>query len=137
MLSYNFLDVGFSPPSDYQRAMRKVFVHELISEKRARSLWNAREVEVSRLINSFSEASPNPVDLHEKVISLADGILNVFAFGKNCGYHWPGLSSSSQPAQPKSPDGTRPKSQPAQERPINPPPGYPSPGCPNKTRPKS
>ena len=83
MLSYNFLDIGFSPPSDYQRAMRKVFVHELISEKRARSLWNAREVEVSRLINSLSEASPNPVDLHEKVIYLADGILNVFAFGKN------------------------------------------------------
>ena len=85
MLSYNFLDIAFSPTSDYQRAMRKVFVHELISEKRARSLWNAREVAVSHLIHSLSEASPNPVDLHEMVNSLADGILNMFAFGRNYG----------------------------------------------------
>ena len=25
-----------------------------------------------------------------------------------CGYHWPGLGSLNQPAQPKGPDGTRP-----------------------------
>ena len=85
MLSYNFLDISFSPTSDYQRAMRKVFVHELISEKRARSMWNAREVAVSHLIHSLSKASPNPVDLNEMVNSLADGILNLFAFGRNYG----------------------------------------------------
>ena len=85
MLSYNILDIAFSPLSDNQRAMRKVFVHELISEKRAHSLWHARDVAVSHLIRSLSEASPNPVDLHERIISLADGILNMFAFGKNYG----------------------------------------------------
>ena len=26
----------------------------------------------------------------------------------DCGYHWPGLGSPSQPAQPKGPDGTGP-----------------------------
>ena len=65
--------------------MWKVFFLELISEKRACSLWHARELEVSPLISSLSVASPNPVDLHEMVISLVDGILNVFAFGKNSG----------------------------------------------------
>lgn len=84
-LSYNFLDMCFSPYSDYWRAMRKVFVLELLSAKRAHSLWHAWEVEVSHLISSLSEASPNPVDLHEKIFSLTDGILNVFAFGKNYG----------------------------------------------------
>lgn len=84
-LSYNFLDMCFSPYSDYWRAMRKVFVLELLSAKRAHSLWHAWEVEVSHLISSLSEASPNPVDLHEKIFSLMDGILNMFAFGKNYG----------------------------------------------------
>ena len=71
-----------------------------------------------------------------------------------CGYHGPKLGFPIQPAQPKSPKGARPKSQSAQERPINPPPGYPkggkpksqpaqeSPvdpplGCPKGIRPKS
>lgn len=84
-LSYSFLDMCFSPYSDYWRAMRKVFVLELLSSKRAPSLWQAWEVEVGHLINSVTEASPNPVDLHEKIFSLMDGILNMFAFGKNYG----------------------------------------------------
>ena len=40
-------------------------------------------------------------------------------------YHGPRPGTLSQPTQPKSPKGIRPKSQPAQERPTDPPPEYP------------
>ncbi|KAJ9698657.1 hypothetical protein PVL29_007631 [Vitis rotundifolia] len=83
LLSYNFLDVAFAPYSDHWKEMRKLFHAELLSPKRAESLWHAREVEVGRLISSISQASPLPVDVTQKVFHLADGILGVFAFGKS------------------------------------------------------
>ena len=42
-----------------------------------------------------------------------------------CGYLGPRPSTPGQSAQPKSPKGIRPSSQPAQERSADPPPGYP------------
>ncbi|KAL6310766.1 hypothetical protein AAG906_006157 [Vitis piasezkii] len=83
MLSYNLLDLAFSPYSDHWKEMRKLFSAELLSPKRAESLWHAREVEVDRLISSVSQASPLPVDVTEKVFHLVDGILGAFAFGKS------------------------------------------------------
>ena len=104
-LSYNFLDMCFSPYSDYWRAMRKVFVTELLSAKRAPLLWHALEVEVNDLISFLSEASPNPVDLHEKIFPLMDGILNTFAFGKN--YGGKQFMLGSTPMWPCLPQGER------------------------------
>ena len=49
-----------------------------------------------------------------------------------CRYHGPRLGTLSQPTQPKSPKGIRPKSQPTQERPVDPRHGYPK-----RIRPKS
>ena len=45
--------------------------------------------------------------------------------GHNCGYIGPKPSTPGQPAQPKSPKRVRPRSQPAQKRPTDPPPEYP------------
>ena len=53
----------------------------------------------------------------------------IFLPGKKMGALWVPWaqrpSTPGQPAQPKSPKGIRPRSQPAQERPADPPPGYP------------
>ena len=83
LLSYNFLDLVFTPYSDHWKEMRKLFNAELLSPKRAESLWNAREAEVARLISSISQSSPLQIDITEKVFHLVDGIVGVFAFGKN------------------------------------------------------
>ncbi|XVF15217.1 hypothetical protein REPUB_Repub09cG0131700 [Reevesia pubescens] len=80
--SYNGLDVAFSPYSDYWKEMRKVLISELLSMKRIQSFAYAREVEVDKLIASLSQASRKPVNLNEKTIALADGIIGTVAFGK-------------------------------------------------------
>ncbi|KAK9266683.1 hypothetical protein L1049_012397 [Liquidambar formosana] len=84
-LSYNFLDVAFSPYGSYWREIRKLFNAELLSPKRAQSLWYARKDEVNRLITSISKTSPSPCNLNEMIFSLADSIVGAVAFGKSYG----------------------------------------------------
>ncbi|XP_059626373.1 cytochrome P450 71B10-like [Cornus florida] len=74
-ISYNFLDVAFSPYSDYWREMRKLCVIELLSSKRVRSFEFVRKQEMARFINFVSEASPNEVNLTKKMFSLADAMV--------------------------------------------------------------
>ncbi|KAM7274225.1 hypothetical protein ACFE04_028889 [Oxalis oulophora] len=85
-LSYNYLDVAFTPYSDYWREMRKICVLELFSLKRVQSFRYIREEEVEFMINSISQHSSTlstPLDLSQKVISLTAGITCRVAFGKN------------------------------------------------------
>lgn len=83
ILTYNYLDIGFTPYSDYWREMRKICVLELFSTKRVRSYWSIREEEVDSLISSISQssASATPVDLTEKLYSLTASIIFRIAFG--------------------------------------------------------
>ncbi|KAJ7968649.1 Cytochrome P450 [Quillaja saponaria] len=83
-LSYNYLDIGFSPYSSYWREMRKICVLELFSNKRVQSFRFIREQEVDLLIDSISESSElsSPVDLSEKVLSLIASMTCRTAFGK-------------------------------------------------------
>ncbi|XWS41105.1 hypothetical protein CRYUN_Cryun17cG0052200 [Craigia yunnanensis] len=81
-LSYNYLDVAFTPYSGYWKEMRKLFIFELLSMKRVQSFGYVREIEVDKLITSLSEAFPNPVNLNEKIFALGDGIIGTIAFGK-------------------------------------------------------
>lgn len=95
MLSYDFLDVAFSPYSDYWREMRKLFILELLSMRRVQSFAYARAAEVDRLVASLaaaagSSSSPHHpgapvVDLSEKLYALFDGIVGTVAFGKMYG----------------------------------------------------
>ncbi|KAF3431167.1 hypothetical protein FNV43_RR25897 [Rhamnella rubrinervis] len=82
-LTYNYLDMGFTPYSDYWREMRKICVLELFSTKRVQSYRSIREEEVDSLINSISQssASATPVDLTEKLFSLTASIIFRIAFG--------------------------------------------------------
>ena len=99
MLSYEFLDVAFSPYSDYWREMRKLFILELLSMRRVQSFAYARAAEVDRLVASLAaaassnssssphhpSAAPVVVDLSEKLYALSDGIVGTVAFGKMYG----------------------------------------------------
>ncbi|WVZ62735.1 hypothetical protein U9M48_012445 [Paspalum notatum var. saurae] len=90
LLSYNYLDVAFSPYSDYWREMRRVFVVELLSMRRVQSFAYARAAEVDRLVSSLAAAGSPPggsaaVDLSEMLYTLFDGIVGTVAFGKMYG----------------------------------------------------
>eukprot|EP00257_Ricinus_communis_P026263 XP_025013677.1 cytochrome P450 71B10 isoform X2 [Ricinus communis] len=82
-LSYNYLDIAFTPYGDYWRNMRKLCVLELFSTKRVESFQFVREEEVSLLIDSISKSSCSPVDLSEKAIFLTANITCRVAFGKS------------------------------------------------------
>ncbi|XP_071722984.1 cytochrome P450 71B34-like [Rutidosis leptorrhynchoides] len=56
-LSYEYMDVAFTPYGDYWREMRKFCVLELLSLKRVQSFRFIREEEVEFMIDSISEAA--------------------------------------------------------------------------------
>ncbi|XVF02588.1 hypothetical protein REPUB_Repub04eG0187600 [Reevesia pubescens] len=85
-LSYNYLDISFSPYGHYWRQMRKLCVVELFSAKRVESYRFIREEEIASLINSISVQSSisplTPVNLTEKLFSFTASIVVRMAFGK-------------------------------------------------------
>ncbi|OMO81580.1 Cytochrome P450 [Corchorus olitorius] len=84
-LSYNCLDITFSPYCDYWREIRKLCVVELFSLKRVQSYRFIREEEVSSMIDSISRSSNSgttPVNLTEKPFSLTANNIFRMAFGK-------------------------------------------------------
>ncbi|KAL0461319.1 UNVERIFIED_CONTAM: 2-methylbutanal oxime monooxygenase [Sesamum latifolium] len=70
-----FLDVAFTPYGDHWRETRKIFVHHLLGPRRAESFSSARAVEIHHLLDYLSAASPNPVNLDDKIFDLADGVI--------------------------------------------------------------
>ncbi|KAK9133610.1 hypothetical protein Scep_013138 [Stephania cephalantha] len=85
-LSYNFLDVGFAPYSEYWREVRKIFVQELVRVKRVHSFGPVRAEEVANLVDSISKScayTMRPVDLTEELFSLTTRVICRIAFGKS------------------------------------------------------
>ncbi|KAK1557714.1 hypothetical protein Q3G72_030166 [Acer saccharum] len=82
-LSYNFLDIVFSPYTDYWKEMRKFCVMELFNSKRVKSFASVREESVASLIDHISQTSPNPVNLSEKMFYLLDNIICKIACGRS------------------------------------------------------
>ncbi|CAL5435664.1 unnamed protein product [Camellia sinensis] len=82
-LSYNGLDVAFSPYNDLWREMRKIFVH-LFSSKRVQSFRLIREDKGSRMVKKISQLadSSKVVNLSEVVMSLTSTLICRVAFGK-------------------------------------------------------
>ncbi|OMO60288.1 Cytochrome P450 [Corchorus capsularis] len=83
-LTYNHLDLGFSPYGDYWRQIRKICVLELFSVKRVKSFRFVREEEVASLMNSLSQlsCSATPLNLTSKIFTLTGSIIFRVAFGK-------------------------------------------------------
>nr|GLL17720.1 cytochrome P450 83B1-like [Ipomoea trifida] len=82
-LSYNGLDIGFSPYGEYWREIRKISVLHLFSLKRVKQFQPIREDEVSRMINRVSKlaSSYQQINLMEMVMSLTSNIICRSAFG--------------------------------------------------------
>ncbi|GMI99754.1 cytochrome P450, family 71, subfamily B, polypeptide 36 [Hibiscus trionum] len=86
-LSYNYLDVAFSPYSEYWRELRKLCVLEIFSVKRVKSFRSLRADEVGSLMDSIARSASafptDPVNLTEKVFALSGSIIFRKAFGKS------------------------------------------------------
>ncbi|KAM7529292.1 hypothetical protein LguiB_032702 [Lonicera macranthoides] len=81
-LSYNFLDIAFSPFGPQWQERRKIYVSEFLSSSSMPSFRRARESEVDLLISSLSGLGVGPVNLDEKMSSLVHGVVCGVAFGK-------------------------------------------------------
>ncbi|CAN1168107.1 2-methylbutanal oxime monooxygenase [Linum perenne] len=83
LLTYNYLDVAFSPYSDYWREMRKLFIFELLSMKRVHTFWYAREEHVDKMMVTINKAAARgeAVNINKLVFKMTDGIIGTVAFG--------------------------------------------------------
>ncbi|XP_004228400.1 6,7,8-trihydroxycoumarin synthase isoform X2 [Solanum lycopersicum] len=83
-LSYNGLDVAFSPYNNYWREMKKICTLHLFSPKKVQSFRPIREDEVSRMINRVTQlaSSSKLVNLSEIMSSLSSNISCIVGFGK-------------------------------------------------------
>ncbi|CAA7056445.1 unnamed protein product [Microthlaspi erraticum] len=82
-LSYDYLDIAFSPVDDYWKELKRMCVQELFSVKRVHSIQPIRDVEVKKLIDSVKESASRraEVNLSEKFLSLTVGVTCKAAFG--------------------------------------------------------
>ncbi|GJN03234.1 hypothetical protein PR202_ga20656 [Eleusine coracana subsp. coracana] len=80
LLSY-LKDVAFAPYDEYWREMRKLFIVELLSMRRVKAAWYAREQQVDKLLEDLQRMGPKPVALNDHIFGLADGIVGTVAFG--------------------------------------------------------
>ncbi|RVW68067.1 Cytochrome P450 83B1 [Vitis vinifera] len=83
-LSYNGLDLAFSPYNDYWREMRKICVLHLFTLKRVKSYTSIREYEVSQMIEKISKlaSASKLINLSEALMFLTSTIICRVAFGK-------------------------------------------------------
>ncbi|KAI4385209.1 hypothetical protein MLD38_003263 [Melastoma candidum] len=84
-LSYNYLDIVFSPYTNHWRELRKLFMLELMSTKRAHLFWQAREAEVDALVVFLRENAGKTVEMNGRLFTMMDKIVGTVAFGKMYG----------------------------------------------------
>ncbi|CAN0889323.1 Cytochrome P450 71B37 [Linum grandiflorum] len=84
-LTYDYLDVGFSPYAENWRFMRKMIILELFSLKRVKSFRFVREEEVGFLIDSLRNRSGSVVNLTEKLFALTANVTFRMSFGEVVG----------------------------------------------------
>ncbi|CAL4937104.1 unnamed protein product [Urochloa decumbens] len=80
-LSYGHKDVAFTPYGQHWREMRKLFIVELLSMRRVRAAWYAREAQVDKLICELSSFGGKQVSLEDHIFGVMDGIFGTVAFG--------------------------------------------------------
>ncbi|KAJ9166002.1 hypothetical protein P3X46_020807 [Hevea brasiliensis] len=76
-LSYNGLDLAFSPYNSYWREIRKICMVYLFNFNRVQSFRPIREFEVSHMLEKISKSSvaSKPVNLSEAMMSLTSSII--------------------------------------------------------------
>ncbi|OAY50619.1 cytochrome P450 83B1 [Manihot esculenta] len=83
-LSYNGLDLAFSPYNAYWREIRKICMVYLFNSNRVQSFRPIREFELSHMLEKISKSAvaSKPVNLSEAMMSLTSTIICRIAFGK-------------------------------------------------------
>nr|QWK52354.1 cytochrome P450 71B34-4 [Isatis tinctoria] len=82
-LSYNYLDIGFSPFDDYWKDVRKLAVQELFSSKKFHLIQPIKDEEIKKLIDTMAQSASQktPVNLNDKFLTLTVSVLCRAAFG--------------------------------------------------------
>nr|AYM55611.1 cytochrome p450 [Croton stellatopilosus] len=83
-LSYNGIDLIFSPYGNYYREIRKICIVYLFNSNKMNSFRPIREDEVSRMIGKISKLAEEskPVNLTEHMMALTSGLICRVAFGR-------------------------------------------------------
>ncbi|XP_071706563.1 parthenolide synthase-like [Rutidosis leptorrhynchoides] len=90
-ITYNNMDVAFSPQSSLRRDKRKIFMSEFLAPKRARSFNHVLVMEIENMVRSLSLHSLNKeVNVSKVLAELVKEVLCKVGFGKN--YTLEGLS---------------------------------------------
>jgi len=82
VITYGSKGMTFSPQGTYLRQMRKICTMELLAQKRVQSFRSIREQELSIFVKEISLSEGSPINISEKINSLAYGLLSRIAFGK-------------------------------------------------------
>ncbi|VVB04114.1 unnamed protein product [Arabis nemorensis] len=83
-LSYNYLDIAFSPFDDYWKEVRKLALQELFSTKQVHSIQPIKDEEISfKLIDSIAKSASlkTPVNLNKTFLALTVSVICRAAFG--------------------------------------------------------
>lgn len=82
-LTYNFVDIAFSPHSTHWREMRKLLVTEFIGPKRAKLSSHVLVTEMESIINDLSSYVPNTeVNLSNMFMEIVKQMVCKVAFGE-------------------------------------------------------
>ncbi|KAJ9540446.1 hypothetical protein OSB04_026952 [Centaurea solstitialis] len=80
-LTYNYLDIAFSPYGNHWREMRKVLVSEFLGLKRAKLFNRVLVTEIETMLRSLS--SNTEVNLKKVFMEMVKGMICKVAFGNN------------------------------------------------------
>ncbi|RZC71921.1 hypothetical protein C5167_035077 [Papaver somniferum] len=84
IVTYGYIDVGFSPYGDYWRQLRKIFSLELLSTKRVRSFRSLREEEMLNVIRNISSMAGSEINISETIINFANDVVVRATCGQKC-----------------------------------------------------
>ncbi|KAH6770214.1 hypothetical protein C2S52_015017 [Perilla frutescens var. hirtella] len=87
-ISYNGIDVAFSPYDSYWREVRKITVTHLLSQRKVQSFHPIREDEISRMIRAIASlsSSSRPVNLSEIATTLTSNMIFRISFSRRYEY---------------------------------------------------
>uniref|UniRef100_A0ACD6ANM8 Uncharacterized protein n=1 Tax=Avena sativa TaxID=4498 RepID=A0ACD6ANM8_AVESA len=84
-MSYGFKNMAFAPYGERWREMRKMFMVELLSMRRVKAAWGARQEQVDIIMAALAGSGGKPVAIGENVFALTDGIIGTVALGNAYG----------------------------------------------------
>ncbi|XVF21143.1 hypothetical protein REPUB_Repub12eG0065100 [Reevesia pubescens] len=83
IFSYDCKSIAFCPYGSFWRQLRKIYILELLSDKRVQAFGSIREEEVRNMIESIALSAGQPVNLSQKLSSLSNQVTALAAFGSS------------------------------------------------------